>query len=237
MMPHRKTAVVDEGESRDSLDPPRSGRSVVGDDRPVTATSRCEVSSDRLVRLCDKLNSGDAAAAEEVFRSYEPYLRMVVRRQLTPRMRARFDSIDVVQSVWANVLDGLRDACWKFTDEAHLRAFLIRLTLNRFISLYRQHRTSLDREQSLAACPEWLPETRQDRPSEVVQANEVWDQLLELSSPDHHELLRLKTHGAPLAEIAIRTGLHESSIRRILYRLEDRYQALQEDRRKLLEAV
>lgn len=162
---------------------------------------------------------------------------MVVRRQLTPRLRAKFDSIDVVQSVWANVLDGLRDACWKFTDEAHLRAFLIRLTLNRFISFYRQHRVSLDREQSLAACSEGLPAARHDRPSEVMQANELWSQLLDLSPPDHHELLHLKNRGVPLAEIASRTGLHESSIRRILYKLEDRLEALQADRRKLLEAV
>src|SRR5215218_8223387 len=93
-------------------------------DVSVATTSRVEMSDDRLVRLYEKLNSGDAGAAEEVFRSYEPYLRMVVRRQLTPRLRAKFDSLDVVQSVWTNVLHGLRDACWEFADEAHLRSFL-----------------------------------------------------------------------------------------------------------------
>jgi RNA polymerase sigma-70 factor (ECF subfamily) len=33
------------------------------------------------------------------------------------------------------------------------------------------------------------------------------------------ELLRLKREGHSLAEIAARTGLHESSVRRILYEL------------------
>lgn len=184
--------------------------------------------NERMTELCELLNRGDAAAAEEVFRSYEPYLRMVVRRQLTPRLRAKFDSIDVVQSVWTNVLQGLREAYWEFADEAHLRAFLIRLTHNRFISFYRQHRASLAREQSLShAGAEHLPASRQERPSEVVQANELWDLLLAISPPDHHELLRLKNRGVSLAEIASRTGLHESSIRRILYRLEDRFDSLQ----------
>jgi RNA polymerase sigma-70 factor (ECF subfamily) len=194
----------------------------------VSAIAPGKAANERMARLCELLNRGDAAAAEEVFRSYEPYLRMVVRRQLTPRLRAKFDSIDVVQSVWTNVLQGLRDAYWEFPDEAHLRAFLIRLTHNRFISFYRQHRASLAREQPLShAGVEHLPAARHDRPSEVVQANELWDRLLALSPPDHHELLRLKNRGVSLAEIATRTGLHVSSIRRILYRLEDRLDSLQ----------
>src|SRR6058998_2442332 len=110
-----------------------------GNRRRTAATTRGGMSNERLIELCQKLSSGDASAAAEVFVSYEPYLRMVVRRQLTPRLRAKFDSVDVVQSVWANVLKNLGDASWDFADESHLRAFLIRSTLNRFISLYREH--------------------------------------------------------------------------------------------------
>ena len=47
--------------------------------------------------------------------------------------------------------------------------------------------------------------------------------MLALCSPAHHELLRLKRQGLRLAEIAARTGLHESSVRRILYDLARRY--------------
>ena len=76
-----------------------------------------------LDRLLDQLNGGDAAAAEQVFRTYEPYLRMMVRRQLRPPLRAKFDSMDVVQSVWADVLEGMRDraAGWHFADRATSR--------------------------------------------------------------------------------------------------------------------
>jgi RNA polymerase sigma-70 factor (ECF subfamily) len=47
-------------------------------------------------------------------------------------------------------------------------------------------------------------------------------QLLQKCPPAHREILRLKRQGLPLAEIATRTGLHEGSIRRILYDLARR---------------
>ena len=57
------------------------------------------MSSDSLDALLQKLTSGDAEAAGAVFLAYEPYLRMVVRRHLSPGLRAKFDSVDIVQSV------------------------------------------------------------------------------------------------------------------------------------------
>lgn len=173
--------------------------------------------------LLERLCQGDAAAAEEVFRAYEPYLRMVVRRQLPGTLRAKFDSVDVVQSVWADVLQGFREAGWRFTDAAHLRAFLVKVTRNRFIDRLRQHRRALEREQPLHEHEgDALGLLQGPRPSEIAQADELWQELLALCPPAHHELLRLKRQGRSLAEIAAATGLHESSVRRILYDLSRR---------------
>jgi hypothetical protein len=57
------------------------------------------MNEDALTPLLDNLCHGDTAAAEQVFVACEPYLRAVVRRRLPARLRAKFDSIDVVQSV------------------------------------------------------------------------------------------------------------------------------------------
>src|SRR5580704_89166 len=100
-----------------------------------------------LDQLLERLNSGDAAVAEQVFREYEPYLRILVRRQLRPALRAKFDSMDVVQSVWADVLEGLRESVWSFRDRAHLQAFLVRLARHRFLDRCRKHRIALAREE------------------------------------------------------------------------------------------
>jgi RNA polymerase sigma-70 factor (ECF subfamily) len=181
------------------------------------------MTGDPLDALLEKLCRGDAAAAEQVFVAYEPYLRLVVRRRLPSRLRAKFDSLDVVQSVWADVLQGFRDAGWRFTDADHLRAFLVKVTRNRFIDHLRKHRAALKREKPLPeVAPERLPPSPQPRPSEVAQADDLWEQMLALCPPDHRSLLEFKRQGLPLKEIAARTGLHESSVRRILYDLARR---------------
>lgn len=173
-----------------------------------------------LEALLEKLCGGDTQAAEQVFLAYEPYLRMVVRRQLPARLRAKFDSIDVVQSVWAELLQGFQEADWSFNSADQLRAFLVKVTRNRFIDHLRHHQRELDHEHPLAESPsEQAFPSPQPRPSEVAQADELWQQMLALCPPAHHELLRLKRDGKSLAEIAEQTGLHPSSVRRILYDL------------------
>lgn len=173
--------------------------------------------------LIERLNRGETAAAEEVFKAYEPYLRMLVRRRLRPALRAKFDSMDVVQSVWADVMEGLRDKDWKFQDRARLQAFLARLARNRFLDRCRKHKTALALETSLdEASGVDSVAVSEPRASQVVQGDELWRRLLSLCPPAHQEILRLKRAGFTPGEIAIRAGLHEGSVRRILYDLARR---------------
>jgi RNA polymerase sigma factor (sigma-70 family) len=176
--------------------------------------------------LLEALCGGDQAAAERAFLAFEPYLRMVVRRRLPPRLRAKFDSADVVQSVWADVLSGFREAGWRFADAAHLRAFLARLTRHRFIDRLRRHGTALVRERPLGEIdPRAVPASRLPSPSEVAQADELWERMLSLCPAAHRDILRLRKEGLSVAEIATRAGLHEGSVRRILHDLSCRVAA------------
>jgi RNA polymerase sigma-70 factor (ECF subfamily) len=148
----------------------------------------------------------------------EPYLRRVVRRHLSGRVRANFDSADVIQSVWMHVLTGLRAGAWELPDRARLQAFLVKVARRRLASRARRHARAAQRERPGVEL-DALPGLPQARPSEVVQADELWDRMLALCPPDHHQLLVLRRQGLALGEIARRTGLHEGSVRRVLRRL------------------
>jgi len=176
------------------------------------------MSDEPLDELLERLCNGDDAAAEQVFVAYEPYLRMVVRRMLPAQMRSKFDSVDVVHSIWADLLGGFRESGWHFQDAAHLRAFLVKATRNRFLDRIRKHKRAVAHEQPLdsAHLEEAMP-SQDPRPSEMAQANDLWDQMLALCPEAHRPLLELKRQGCSLDEIAAKTGYHPSSVRRIFY--------------------
>jgi RNA polymerase sigma-70 factor (ECF subfamily) len=176
------------------------------------------MSADSLLCLLEGVRRGDPDAAVQLVTAYEPGLRQVIHRSLPAQVRAQFDSVDVVQSVWVHVLTGLRAGTWHFPDRQRWRAFLVKVARRRLISRVRRHAPPVDGRQ----CPvdlDALPAPEQSRPSEVAQAAELWEQILALCPPVHHELLRLRRQGLPLEEVARRTGLHEGSVRRILRQL------------------
>ena len=181
------------------------------------------MSGDPINSLLQELCQGNDQAAEQVFVTYEPYLRMVVRRMLPANLRSQFDSIDVVHSIWADLLDGFRNAGWRFTDAAHLRAFLVKATRNRFLDRVRTTRKFVANERSLEVTDaDHALAHEDDRPSRVAQAGELWERLLASCSDEQRPILQLRRDGFTIDEIAQKTGYHPSSVRRILYDLAER---------------
>jgi RNA polymerase sigma-70 factor (ECF subfamily) len=176
-----------------------------------------------LDQLLERLNAGDELAVKRLFVAYEPFMRMVIHRHISGAVRAKFDSADVVQSVWVDFVDGLQKAKWTFDNVDQFRAFLVKMTRNRFIDRLRKHREAVRREVALPfESADVLPVDRAPRVSENFYADELWQQMNQACPPAHRELLAMKRQGASIAEIAERTNLHESSVRRILYEIARR---------------
>lgn len=167
--------------------------------------------------LLELLASGDEDAIEQVYERCKPLLQMIVRRQLSADFRARFDSEDICQSVWADLLQGFRARQWEFTTSAQLRAFLVRAAKNRLVDRIRKATPGGMGQRNL----DWAQELANPSPSPIqeAEANERWMGMIDACPPQHRAVVELKRKGYKLAEIAEQTGLHPSSVRRILYEL------------------
>ena len=171
--------------------------------------------------LLGRVRVGDEAAAGELVRAFEPFLRGLVSRRLPDGARGRFDSADVVQSAWASLLGGLRDGRWQFADAAHLRGFLARVALCRLYDRARSALAQTGREEPLGERAGDLP-GGEHRPSEHARAGAAWDALLAACPPEHRPILHLRRLGHSCEEIGSRTGLHPGSVRRVLRHLARR---------------
>jgi RNA polymerase sigma-70 factor (ECF subfamily) len=176
------------------------------------------MTSDEVEKLLGRLGRGETAAAEELYAAYAAYIRTVVRRQLSARLRAQFDSADVVQSVWVQIIRGIASTGWRVESESQLRALLGVVARRR---LFTRARVPAATAGTVLTGDELdaFPARGQPRASEVARADELWHRLLALCPPEHRDVLHLRREGVALAEIAEQTGLHEGSVRRILRRL------------------
>ena len=179
--------------------------------------------------LLKQLVQGNSEVLGELFAVYESYLRAIVRSQLSVNLQSKFDSVDVVQSVWVQLLQKIgRDGC-RVNDQNHLRALLVTLARRRLVNRVRQSGRGGNAEVPLSEAGwESLFDATHDLPTEAAQANDLWAKMLSMTPEHHHPVLILKREGLPLQDIAARTGLHEGSVRRILRRLASEL-ALQEE--------
>jgi RNA polymerase sigma-70 factor (ECF subfamily) len=163
-----------------------------------------------------RVSRGDPTVAEHLHAAYAAYVRVVVRRRLPAHLRARLDSADVAQSVWAQVVRRI-EAGWRVGTEPELRAMIAVIARRRAAT--RARAISPRAEQPGGTAVAAAPARNQPSPSQVAGATDLWERMLRLCSPEHRDILRLRRDGLALAEVAARTGLHEGSVRRILRQL------------------
>ena len=123
-----------------------------------------------------------------------------------PHMRAKFDSLDVVQTVWTELWEWLRRRGWTFDNANKLRAFR-----NRLIDRIRQHRnaTRLQRPMELATA-ERMRHTSPDLPAAHAEGFSAGSSSSPSRPAARHELRSCKTFfgvgAGPLVPIVLHLG-------------------------------
>jgi RNA polymerase sigma-70 factor (ECF subfamily) len=159
--------------------------------------------------LIHRVRRGDADAAEELWRRYEPLLRREVRLRLRdPRLRRLFDETDVCQSVMASFF--VRAAAGQFDIDGpeKLQRLLLQMGRNKVTTHARRHSTQrrdFRREEGL---PEEGDVAAGAAPS--PSQNVVWRDLLqrfrERLGEEERQLADLRAQGREWAEIAAELG-------------------------------
>lgn len=176
--------------------------------------------------LLARAKIGDESAWEELFRTCYPKVVRVVRRKLDSPMRSLYDSTDfasdVMKSLAANF--GRMD----FPSINSLMAFLAQVAEQKVIDEHRRRRTlkrDVTRERPIsgfrgAETPIAIPS---DDPtaSQLAQANEVHEQLLNRSDETERRVLKLRELGHDNQDIADQTGWHVRRVQRFLKDLRD----------------
>ena len=185
--------------------------------------------------LIEGARAGDHAAVASLLRRFEAEIRTMVRVRLPRALRNQFDSMDFVQAVWTSVFTGKPDDAGKFADVGQFRGFLAGVAKNKVYEEYRRRtktkKFDIGREERLYVRKGERDVVREvaasdPTPSEEVQAEDRYDQLIEGRTAEERQIVALRRQGLTFEEIAGRIGTSERSARRVIdairARMEDR---------------
>jgi RNA polymerase sigma factor (sigma-70 family) len=173
-----------------------------------------------------RVREGSQGAAQELYERYWPHVIRVVRRKLDKKLRAKFDSADFAQAVWASFFVNPTHQ-YAFARPEELIAFLAQLAQNKLVDAqrqrYRTQKYNVNRERALegSALLEALGVAdRQPGPSQLAAAQEQWERLLDGQPPHYQRILHLLRQGSTHQEIARELGLSEKTVYRVIRKLD-----------------
>ena len=178
--------------------------------------------------LLTQVRGGDAAAAEELVRTYEPELRRAIRVRLTDaRLRRLVDSIDICQSVLAGFFVRTAAGQYDIQTPEELLKLLVTMARNRVIDWVRRSqadRRDGRREVSLEGEDGQSMQfaSSQPGPVSVLVSRDLLEQVRSRLSPDELKLMEQRAEGLNWNDIAAVTGDQVNAVRMKLTRALDR---------------
>ena len=181
--------------------------------------------------LAAHARAGDQAALTDLIRCYEPEIRIAARVLLGPALRPYLDSLDIVQSVHGEILDGLTRGRFHLSSPDRLLALttaLVRYKIARhWRRLRRQQRLSGDAGLGDPGALEHLLLARRRSEDDPARAAQIRDQVRHLLArlhPIDRGLIELRLQGFSTAEAARYHRVDGDSLRvrhsRLRHRLE-----------------
>lgn len=178
--------------------------------------------------LLERVRGGDAAAAEELVRTYEPELRRAIRVRLTDaRLRRLVDSIDICQSVLAGFFVRTAAGQYDIQTPEELLKLLVTMAKNRVIDWARRSqadRRDGRREVSIERADGQSMQfaSSQPGPASVMVNRELLEQVRSRLTSEELKLMEQRAEGLQWNAIAAQTSDQVNAVRMRLTRALDR---------------
>jgi RNA polymerase sigma factor (sigma-70 family) len=183
-------------------------------------------------RLMAEVAAGSEDAVWQLAETYTPYIIRAVRSSLPRTLRAKLDSQDFAQSLWASLLLRRADLI-RLQTPGQLIAYLAQATRNKVVDKTRHFHTQkndIAREERL---PDHLANVkhapvrversalyaRDLSPSTSANLRERWSQILSKLSDRDRKIFQLRLEGRTFDEISEKLEINQATARRAIQRL------------------
>jgi RNA polymerase sigma-70 factor (ECF subfamily) len=171
------------------------------------------------VELIQRVRAGDAEAAAEVVRRYEPEIRRAVRVRLTdPGLRRVLDSMDICQSVLGNFFVRAAHGQFDLHEPEQLLKLLVVMARNKLRDQVAYHQAARRDQRRLDAAAAPLEDVRAPGASvsAEVEARDLFDAVRRALSPEERRLADLRAAGHDWARIGTVLGEKPDTLRKRL---------------------
>jgi RNA polymerase sigma factor (sigma-70 family) len=180
--------------------------------------------TDQFRLLLQQVRAGNADAATQLVREYEPAIRRYVRVHLTDaRLRQVLDTMDVCQSVLANFFVRVVAGQFDLEQPEQLLKLLATMARNRLLNHARDQQAACrDQRRQVAGDAIDHAADSATSPSSIVAGKDLLETIQRHLAPPEQELLRRRLQGQEWAEIAEALGGSAEAQRKKLARAMDR---------------
>ena len=164
-----------------------------------------------------RYQAGDESCRDRHFLALRPRLRALAHQYCTPNYAGRFDADDVIQSVFRVFFHGARRMVYEVPPEGELWGLLMVLAVNKVRALVGHHQADKRAVRHTASVPnlESHPALAADGSAAAFLRLVMEEQLAALPE-SNRAIIRLRTEGYEVAEIAAQTGRSRRTVERVL---------------------
>jgi RNA polymerase sigma-70 factor (ECF subfamily) len=157
--------------------------------------------------LMSRVRGGDADAAAELVRTYEPAIRAAVRgRMADQRLRRLFDSTDVCQTVLATFFARAALGQYRLDTADDLVKLLVTIARNKLLKQVTRHRRARRDYRRGGDLPPTDPAAETADPAREVATADLLAAVYRRLSPEERRLVELRQQGLDWPAIAADLG-------------------------------